>query len=105
MDVEWLFWRVVIGQRRDNQEFAGARETGLSRRTGQLAIVTDAVEPAWQKVKPTATVFASLDMTSQDRGAAVLDRRHDLEMMQAQVPGMGSPISGTGSTEEIGGVE
>ena len=32
----------------------------------------------------------------------MLNRRHDLEMLQAQVPGMGGPISGTSSTEDIG---
>jgi hypothetical protein len=32
----------------------------------------------------------------------MLDRRHDLELMKAQVPGAGGPISGAGSTEDIG---
>jgi hypothetical protein len=54
MDVEWLFRRVVIERPRDSQEFTGARETAFSRRTGQQAIVTDAVEPASQKVKHEA---------------------------------------------------
>ena len=49
-----------------------------------------------------AAVFASLDMTAQGRGAAMLDRRHNLEMLKAQVPGMGGPVSGTSSTEDIG---
>jgi len=52
-----------------------------------------------------AAVLASLDMTAQGRRAAMLDRRHDLEMLKAQVPGMGGPISGTGSTEDIGDLE
>ena len=31
MDIEWLFQQVVIGRRRDGQEFACAREAGPSR--------------------------------------------------------------------------
>ena len=52
-----------------------------------------------------AAVLASLDMTAQGRGAAMLDRRHDLELMKAQVSGMGGPISGAGGTEDIGDLE
>ena len=52
-----------------------------------------------------AAVLASFDMTTQGGGAAMLDRRHDLEMLKAQVPGMGGPISGAGSTEDIGDLE
>jgi hypothetical protein len=44
-------------------------------------------------------------MTAQSRRAALLDRRHDLELMKAQVPGMGGPISGAGGTEDIGDLE
>ena len=52
-----------------------------------------------------AAVFASFDMTTQGCRAAMLDRRHDLEMLKAQVPGMGGPISGAGSAEDIGDLE
>jgi len=52
-----------------------------------------------------ATVLASLDVTAQGRRAAMLDRRHDLELMKAQVPGMGGPISGAGGTEDIGNLD
>jgi hypothetical protein len=52
-----------------------------------------------------AAVLASLDMTAQGGRAALLDRRHDLELMKAQVSGMGGPISGAGSTEDIGDLE
>ena len=38
-------------------------------------------------------------------GGWLLDRRHDLELMKAQVPGMGGPISGAGGTEDIGDLE
>ena len=50
-------------------------------------------------------VFTSLDMTAQSRRAAMLDRRHDLELMKAQVSGMGGPISGASGTEDVGDLE
>ena len=52
-----------------------------------------------------AAVLASLDMTAEGCRAAMLDRRHDLELMKAQVSGMGGPISGAGGTEDIGDLE
>ena len=52
-----------------------------------------------------AAVFASFDMTAQGRRAAMLDRRHDLQMLKAQVPGVGGPISGAGGTEDISDLE
>lgn len=52
-----------------------------------------------------AAVLAGLDMTAQSRRAAMLDRRHDLELMRAQVPGPGGPISGAGGTENVGDLE
>src|SRR5271166_831760 len=52
--VERLFWHVIIGRWRDGEEFAGARETGLARRTREQPIVADAVEPARQKVEQEA---------------------------------------------------
>ena len=54
---------------------------------------------------PVAAVLASLDMTAQGCRAAMLDRRHDLELLKAQVPGMGGPISGAGGAEDIGDLE
>jgi hypothetical protein len=35
----------------------------------------------------------------------MLDRRHNLELMQAQVPGMGGPVSGAGGAEDVGDLE
>ena len=52
-----------------------------------------------------AAVPAGLDMAAKRRRAAVLDRRHDLELMKAQVPGMGGPIIGAGGTEDVGDLE
>ena len=54
---------------------------------------------------PVPAVGAGLDMTAQRSGAAVLDRRHDLELMQAQMPGMGGPVGRAGSAEDVGDLE
>lgn len=50
-------------------------------------------------------VFAGLDMTAQRSGAAVLDRRHHLELDEVQVPGMGGPVAGSGSAEDVGDLD
>ena len=50
-------------------------------------------------------VFAGLDVPAQRSGAAVLDRRHDLELDEVQVPGMGGPVAGPGSAEDVGDLE
>ena len=52
-----------------------------------------------------ATVFASLDVTAEGSGAAVLDCRHDLQLLQAQMAGMVSPVCGAGSAEDIGNLD
>ena len=54
---------------------------------------------------PEAAVFAGLDMTAHGRGTARLDRRHDLELMKAQVSGMAGPIGRAGGTKDIGDLE
>ena len=54
MVIDRLFRQVVVGRRCDREEFAGAREAGLARRSGEQAVVADAVEPAWQKVEQEA---------------------------------------------------
>ena len=50
-------------------------------------------------------VGAGLDMSTQRSGAAVLDRRHDLQLMQAQMSGMGGPVRRAGGTEDVGDLE
>src|SRR3984885_11059216 len=52
--IERLVRHVVIGRRRDGEKFAGACEAGLTRRTGEQAVVTNAVEPAREDVKQEA---------------------------------------------------
>jgi hypothetical protein len=50
-------------------------------------------------------VGAGLDVTAKGGGAAVLDRRHDLELMQPQMPGMVGPVSRASSAEDVGDLE
>ena len=52
-----------------------------------------------------AAVLAGLDMTAKGGGAAVLDRRHHLQLGEAQVPCMGGAVGGAGSTEDVGDLE
>ena len=73
--------------------------------TRQLPITEFAHKAAVIGDPPVAAVLAGLDMTAEGRGAAMLDRRHDLELMKAQVSGMGGPISGAGGTEDVGDLE
>ena len=54
---------------------------------------------------PLAAVLAGLDVTAKGRGAAVLDRRHDLELLQCQMPCMGGPVGGPGSAEDVGNLD
>ncbi len=52
-----------------------------------------------------SAVGAGLDVTAERCGAAVLDRRHHLELVQAQMPGMGGPVGRACSVEDIRDLE
>ena len=97
-------------QREDDVEVSDRQQVGLAlgqpgARGGALALGAVPVAAAVVGDPPVAAVLAGLDMTAEGGGAAMLDRRHDLELMKAQVPGMGGPISGAGGTEDIGDLE
>lgn len=47
-------------------------------------------------------VLAGFDVPAEGCGATALDRRHDLELGQAQVPCMGRSVGGPGAAEDIG---
>ena len=94
----------------DDVEVSDRQQVGLAlgqpgARGGALALGAVPVAAAVIGDPLVAAVLAGLDMTAQGGGAAMLDRRHDLELLQAQVPGMGGPVSGAGSTEDIGDLE
>ena len=46
-------------------------------------------------------VLAGFDVTAQSSGAAVLDRRHGLELGEAQVPGVGVAVCGASGAEDV----
>ena len=73
-----------------------ARQLPITKFAHKAAVIGDPL---------MAAVLACLDMTAQSRRAAMLDRGHDLELLKAQVSGMGGPISGAGGTEDIGDLE
>jgi hypothetical protein len=52
-----------------------------------------------------ATVLTGLDMSAERHSPAQLYRRHDLELIQAQVPGMGGPVRRPCGTEDVGDLE
>ena len=91
-------------------EVSDRQQVGLTfgqprARGGALTLGTVPVAAAVVGDPLMAAVLAGLDMTAQSRRAAMLDRRHDLELMKAQVSGMGGPISRAGSTENVGDLE
>jgi hypothetical protein len=51
---------------------------------------------------PMPAILAGLDMTAQGSSATVLDRRHDLELCQAQMSGVGRSIDRPSSAEDVG---
>jgi hypothetical protein len=59
-------------------------------------VVGDALVPA---------VRTGLDVTAQCGGATLLDRRHDLELIQAQMPGMGISVDRSGGMEDTGDLD
>ena len=98
------------GQREHDVEVADRQQVGLARRQpvargGALALGAVPVAAGVVGDPPVPAVLAGLDVTAQRCGAAVLDRRHHLELDEAQVPGMGSPVAGPGSAEDVGDLE
>jgi hypothetical protein len=52
-----------------------------------------------------SAVVAGIDVAAKGRGAAVLDRRHDLELSKAQMTGLNGTIVGAIGSEDIGDLE
>ncbi len=94
-------------QGEDDVEVADRQEIGLALREPcprGRALALGAVPVAAGVVGDTqmAAVVAALDMAAERGRPAVHDRRHDLELVQAQVPGMGGPVGWAGSSEDVG---
>ena len=52
-----------------------------------------------------AAVLTALDVAAERDGAAGLDRRHDFELAEADVPGMGRPPGWPVSAEDVSDLE
>lgn len=84
-----------LGRHREhNVEVADRQQIGLTRgqpdpRGSALALGTMPVAAGVVGDPPVPAVVAGLDVTSQRSGAAILDRRHGLELAEAQMPGVG----------------
>ena len=50
-------------------------------------------------------VVAALDMPAKRRGSAGLDRRHDLQLVEAQMPGLSGTVADPRGSEDIGDLE
>src|SRR3546814_8609591 len=84
-------------QREHDVEIADREEVGLAGL--EPGACSSALAPRAMPVAatvvgdpPMPAVGAGFDMAAERGGAAMLDRRHDLELMQAEVPGMGHAI-------------
>ena len=100
----------LCGQGEHDVEVADRQQVGLAfgqpdARRRALALGTVPVAAGVVGHSPVPAVGAGLDMATQRRGAAMLDRRHDLELGQAQMPGMGGPIGRACAAEDIGDLE
>lgn len=70
-----------------------------------LTLRTMPVTTAVVSDPPVPAVGAGFDVPAQRSGSAMLDRRHDLELVQTQVSGMDGPIGRPGSAEDVGDLE
>ena len=100
----------LCGQREHDVEVADRQEIGLlglqpcacrralAPRTVPVAtgVVGDPLMPA---------VGTGFDVTAKRSGAAGLDRRHDLELIKAQMPGMGRAIGWARRAKDIGDLD
>jgi hypothetical protein len=98
------------GKREDDMEVADRQQVGFARgqpdpSSGALALRAVPVAATVVGNALMAAVLTGIDVAAKRRRAAVLDRRHDLELGQAQVTGLNATIAGSFSSEDIGDLE
>src|SRR5690606_1046643 len=98
------------GQREHDMEIADREKIGLPRlepgaRGGSLTLGAVTVTAAVIGDTPMSAVLAGLDVTAERRSPALLDRRHDLELLEAEMPSMGGSIGGPRAAEDIGDLD
>jgi hypothetical protein len=94
-------------RQRENHMIVGHRqELGLAvdqpcLRRGTLALRAMAVAAGVVGDAGVVAVLAARDMTAERRGAAALDRRHDLQLAEAHMAGIGAAPGGPVVAEDI----
>jgi hypothetical protein len=83
--------RLALGQ-------PGAR--GVSLALGAVPVATAVVGDPQM-----SAVLTGLHVAAQRGGAALLDRRHHLELGKAQMPSMGGPVPWTRGAEDVGDLD
>jgi len=95
-----------MGMRKDAEQRYNVETARILRgATHQLPINEFAHKAAVVGDAAVAAVLAALDMAAEDSGATGLDRCHDLELAEADVPGMGRAPGGPVSAEDVGDLE
>ena len=102
--------RDLGGKREDDMEVADRQQVGFAlgqpgARSGALAFGAMPVAAAVVGNAPVSAVLAGIDVAAECRRAAVLDRRHDLELGQAEMTGLSGTIAGSFSSEDIGDLD
>ncbi len=97
-------------QREHDVEVSHGQQIGLARgqpgaRRRTLALGAMPVAAGVVGDPPVPAVVAGLDVTAKGCGAAGLDRRHDLELAEAQMAGMGCAIRGPGTPQDVGDLD
>ena len=97
-------------QREDDVEVAYREQVRLAlgqpgTRRRALALGAVPVAAAVVGDADQAAVVTSVDVAAESCGATGLDRRHDLELVQAQVPGMSTPVRRACGTEDVRDLE
>ena len=98
------------GQREDHVEVRHRQQVGLAGRQPVLrrrALALRAVAVAAGVVGDAllAAAGAALDMAAERGGAAGLDRRHHLQLAEAEVSGLGPAPGGAVAAEDVGDLE
>src|SRR5271167_1083368 len=74
-------------------------------RSGALAFGAMPIAAAVVGNAPVSAVLAGIDVAAECRRAAVLDRRHDLKLGQAEMTGLSGTIAGSFSSKDIGDLD
>jgi hypothetical protein len=100
----------LSGQGEDDVEIADRQQIGLARREPirrcrALTFWTMAIAARVVSDAAVAAILAALDMPTESGRAALFDRRHDLELTQAHMPGIGSAPVGSMAMKDVGDLQ